>query len=315
MIRDEFFEDPTDGFASVSSQSRFNRMWKKVLAFEERTGLSLDEGFTREQYVSLFNSMRIRHVNLFVTSYKSDLMSYVRYLIANKVLPEEQEAILASVTVDDLSIISEESEDVIHYYKNVAMLRESIQDTIANGTNVVDKTLYDLPAVMLYLAWYGLTEEQILNFRKDAVLEDGIMVDGIKIEIPFKIMQVIKRLRDSEGYDQQARGVIFHKYVASDYLIRTERKAKITLDNLRTFLYRFNKISDRRYSLRYDVVHQSGIFYRAYILECESTSFDLDDPAFASKVFCEEFSNQTWQDRVKLKARVKDYGLYKQLFS
>ncbi len=314
MIRNKFFEDSTGGFASVSSQSRFSRMWKKVLAFEERTGLSLDEGFTREQYVSLFNSMKIRHVNLFATSYKSDLMRYVRYLIANKVLPEEQETILASITMDDLRIKSDEGEEVVHYYKNVAMLREAIEDTI-NTSESYDETLHDLPAVMLYLAWYGLTEEQILNFRKDAVLEDGIMVDGVKIEIPFEIMQIIKRLRDADGYYQQARGVIFHKYVASDYLIRTERKEKITLDNLRTFLYRFNKISDKRYSLRYDVVHQSGIFYRAYILECESTGFNLNDPTFASKVFCEEFSNRTYQDRVKHKTRVKDYGLYKQLFS
>lgn len=315
MIRDKFFGDSTDGFASVSSQSRFNRMWKYVLAFEKRTGLSLDDGFTREQYISLFNSMKIRHVNLFMTSYKTDLMSYVRYLITNSVLPKDQEAILASVTVDDLSIISEESEDVVHYYKNIAMLRGKIEDTIENGSNDTDKTLYDLPAVMLYFAWYGLTEEQIINFRKDAVLEDGIMVDGTKIEIPFEIMQMVKRLRDTEGYEQKAKGVIFHKYVESEYLIRTERKGKITLDNLKTFLYRFNKICDRRYSLSYDVVHQSGIFYRAYMLECESTSFNLEDPAFASKVFCEEFSDRTWQDRVKLKARVKDYGLYKQLFT
>lgn len=314
MIRNQFFEDPTGGFASVSSQSRFRRMWKKVLAFEERTGLSLDKGFTREQYVSLFNSMVIRHVNLFVTSYKTDLMSYVRYMVANGALPKEQEAVLASVTVDDLSVKNNDGSDVVRYYKNVAMLREAIEDTI-KASKSYDETLHDLPAVMLYLAWYGLTEEQILNFRKDDVLQDGIMVDGEKIEIPFDIMRVFKRLRDADGYSQQAKGVIFHKYTASEYLIRTERKGKITLDNLRTSLYRFNRISDRRYSLRYDVVHQSGIFYRAYILECESTSFDLNDPVFASKVFCEEFSNQTWQDCVKHKARVKDYELYKKLFS
>lgn len=308
MIRSKFFEDTTGGFASVSSPSRFNRMWKKVLVFEERTGLSLDKGFTREQYVSLFNSMKIRHVNLFVT-YKSDLMSYVRYLIANKVLPEEHEAILSSITVNDLSIKSDEGSEVVHYYKNVAMLREAIEDTIKTSESY-DETLYDLPSVMLYLAWYGLTEEQILNFPKNAVMEDGIIVNGAKIEIPFGIMQVFKRLRDADGYFQQAKGVIFHKYTDSEYLIRTERKEKITLDNLRTLLYRFNKISDRRYSLRYDVVHQSGIFYRAYILECESTSFDLGDPVFAAKVFCDEFSN-----RAKHRARVRDYGLYKQLFS
>lgn len=310
MIRDKFFEDPTGGFAAVNNQSRFKRVWEMVLAFEERTGLSLDKGLTREQYVSLFNSMKIRHVNLFRSSYRPDLMCYVRYLIANNVLPKEQETILASITVDDLSI---DNAEVVYYYKNINMLREAIEDTIKIAESY-DETLYDLPAAILYLAWYGLTEEQIINFRKDAVLEDGIMVDGAKIEVPFGIMQVFSRLRDTDGYFQQARGVIFHKYVASDYLIRTERKAKITVDNLRTFLYRFNKISDRRYSLSYDVVHQSGIFFRAHILECESTKFDLNNPAFASKVFCEKFSNESYEDYRRLRVRIKDYRLYKKLF-
>lgn len=313
MIRNKFFDDPTGGFATLKNQKRFNQMWRKILTFEERTGLSLDKGLTREQYVSLFNSLKIRHVNIFPSN-KADLLAYVRYLIAAGELPKEQESILVSVTVDDLSIKSTESEEVVHYYKNVAMLQEAIEDTIKTSESY-DETLYDLPATILYLAWYGLTEEQIINFRKDAVLENGIMVDGAEIEIPFNIMQIIRRLRDADGYSQQAKGVIFRKYVASDYLIRTERKDKIEIDNLRTLLYRFNRISDRRYSLRYDVIHQSGIFHRAYMQECTSTNFDLNDAVFASKVFCEKLSSETNAERVKLVARIRDYQLYKQLFS
>lgn len=96
----------------------------------------------------------------------------------------------------------------------------------------------------------------------------------------------------------------------SEYLIRTERNPQIDLDNMRGMLYRLNAIAGRVYSLRYDVVYISGIFYRAYRLECESSSFDLDDPEFASKVFCEDLNN-----KAKRVARVRDYKLYKQLFT
>ena len=67
-----------------------------------------------------------------------------------------------------------------------------------------DETLFDLPAVILYLAWFGLTEEQIINFPKEDVLDDGVMINGEKTEMPFEILQVFKRLRDAEGYYQQA---------------------------------------------------------------------------------------------------------------
>lgn len=141
------------------------------------------------------------------------------------VLPEEQESILASVTVDDLKI---NEAGGVQYYKNLGMLHQAIQDSI-KVSECYDKTLYDLPAAILYLAWYGLTEEQIINFPKENVLDDGVIINGVKTEMPFEILQVFTRLRDSEGYYQQARGVIFRAYVYSDNLIRTERNSKIIL--------------------------------------------------------------------------------------
>ena len=79
---------------------------------------------------------------------------------------------------------------------------------------------------------------------------------------------------------------------------------------IRDRLYRFNNITGRAYSLRYDVAHQSGIFYRAYLLEGEGGTFDLTDPDFASMVFCEDLHEST-----KRNAKIKDYQIFKRLFS
>lgn len=304
MIRNKFFEDPDSGHSKVSVKQNFDRAWKKVLAYEEQTGKSLDNGFTKEQYISMFNSMRIRHTSIFF-NYKSHVMSYVRYLISNGVLPAEQESILASVTVDDLKINETSG---VQYYKNLGLLHQAIQASIKEA-KCYDKTLFDLPAVILYLAWFGLTEEQIISFSKADVLDDGVMINGEKANVPFEILQVFKRLRDSDGYYQQARGVIFRAYVYSDNLIRTERNGKINVSKMQGLVNRLNALMNGAYSLRYNVIHQSGIFYRAHLLECESTQFNLDDPEFASKVFCEDLSS-----KVKRTARIRDYKLYKQLF-
>lgn len=304
MIRNKFFEDPDDGYAKVGAKINFDIVWKKVLAYEEKTGQSLDNGFTKEQYVSMFNSMRVRHTSIFF-NYKSHVMSYVRYLIANGVLPAEQEAILASVNVGDLKINETSG---VQYYKNLRMLHQAIQESI-KVSECYDETLFDLPAVILYLAWFGLTEEQIINFPKEDVLDDGVMINGEKIEMPIEILRVFKRLRDTRGYYQKARGIIFHAYACSDNLIRTERNSKINVSKMQGLVNRLNALTDGTYSLRYNVIHQSGIFYRAHLLECESTQFNLNDPGFASKVFCEDLSST-----VKRTARIRDYKLYKQLF-
>lgn len=305
MIRKKFFEDSEHGCSSFANPNVFSQIWKKVEAYEQESGKSLDNGFTKEEYVSMFNSMRIRHAGT-LPNHKAVVMHYVRYLIANGVLPAEQEQILASVTTDDLSIKNSKH---VHYFKNLAMLQNAISDSVRAAGNY-DDTLFDLPSAILFLAWYGFTEEEIINFRKDAVLEDGVMHGDEKIEMPYEVCRLFERLRDADGYYQQARGLIFHKYMYSEYLIRTERNHQIDLDNMRGMLYRLNSIAGRVYSLRYDVVYLSGVFCRAYRLECESSDFNLSDPAFASKVFCEDLSS-----KAKLTARVRDYKLYKQLFT
>ena len=305
MIRKKFFEDSENGCSSFANPKVFSQVWKKVEAFEKDTGKSLDAGFTKEEFISMFNSMRIRHTFTF-PNHKAAVMHYIRYLIANEVLPTDQEQILASISVDDLSIKDSKH---IHYYKNLAMLQEAIADSVRSSDSY-DDTLYDIPSAILYLAWFGFTEDEILNFKKADVLEDGVMKDGVKIEMPYEVCRLIERLRDAEGYYQQAKGLIFHKYMWSEYLIRTERNPQIDIVKMRGMLSRLNAIAGRVYSLRYDVVYQSGIFYRAYRMECESSNFNLDDKEFASMVFHEDLST-----KAKHTARIRDYKLYKQLFS
>lgn len=306
MIRTKFFEDSDRGYAKVSNQKVFNQVWKKILAFEEKTGLSLDSELTREEYVAMFNSMKVRRTSIF-TNYKRCALAYVRYLIANKALPPKQEGILVSVTVDDLTITEDGCS--IQYYKDLVMLRSAIQDSV-RSSQCYDETMFDPAVVSFYLAWYSLSEQEIIEYPKKNVLDDGIIIHGEKLQIPFDILQIFKRLRDATEYHQQARGVISRKYVYSDYLIRSDRNAQLTIPLLRSLLTRINAVCGKVYSLRYNVVYESGIFNRAYRMECDGFQFDLEDPEVASKVLCEDLSN-----KVRRTARIRDYNLYKQLYN
>lgn len=306
MIRNQFYQDPNGGYAKFSNKKVFDNVWKKVLAYEEKTGLCLDDGFTKEQYIDLFSSMKVRRT-ITLPNCKLCVMAYVRYLVNNNALPPEQEDILASVEIDDVLLADEGSG--VQYYKDLNMLRNAIQDTIRSSESYDESRFYPW-AVALYLAWYGLSEEEIINYPKEDVLDDGIMIHGQKLEIPFDILQIFTRLRDAEGYYQQARGVIFRTYLYSDYLIRTEYKEQITPQLLRSALARFDIISGKVYSLRYNVVHMSGIFNRMYRMENDGFQLNLSDPEVASRVFCEDLSNVT-----KRHFRIRDYNLYKQLYN
>ncbi len=313
MIRTDFFNSSDGGYALFPQQQQFSNTWKKVLAFEKTSGKSLDNGFTKEEYIALFNSILTRSTSTFFND-KKVVMYYVRYLIAHGSLPAQQEEILASVSVDDLRI-KEENKNKIRYFKNLNHLHECIEDTV-KAAGRIDDGCWNVPMSILYLAWFGLTTEQILTLPKKNVLENGIILDNVTIMMPSFVTNVLCELRDSDGFKTRGRGEIKRKYMYSDYLIRTEDSYQLSLPQMRASLSRMDRVMGHVYSLKYNVAYQSGIFYRAYMEECESTEFNLNDVEFASRVFHEDLTakNQIDPDKPR-RERVRDYVLYKQLLS
>ena len=120
------------------------------------------------------------------------------------------------------------------------------------------------------------------------------------------------RLRDAVGYYQKARNVILRKYVESAYLLHTEKSDVLSVHLLHAILNRFNSVSEARRSLSYEVVYRSGIYSRAYELECNSPDFPINRPEFAAKVF--ETDLVSMEDPAKKSRKIKDYEYYKQLF-
>lgn len=311
-MRKNFFTDQNEGYASFPQQKQFTKTWNKVLAFEKNIGKSLDEGYTKEEYVELFNFMLVKKSSTFFNDKKA-VLYYIRYMIAHGELPREQEEILSSVMAEDLSISLGSAR--ITYFKDLNHLKAAIEDTIL-AANRIDDSVFDVPSAVLYLAWFGLTEEQILTLPKTAVDDDGVILNGEKIEMPFFVTDLLTHLRDAEGFETQGRGRIFRKYVYSENLIRTEDSHQLTVFQMRASLSRMDKYSNHEYSLKFDTARQSGIFYRAYMLEQKSSDFNLEDVEFASKVFCENLIGKNEKDiRKPHRERLRDYALYKQLHS
>jgi hypothetical protein len=174
----------------------------------------------------------------------------------------------------------------------------------------VDTTVYSAPICALFLSWLGLTEEEIITFRKDQVLPDGVLVNGEKLELPPFALETMNRYRTTDGYYRKSRGVIFRPYQESDFLLRSDVFPQLTLENLRAQIYKFNKLSNQELSLLTTVAYRSGIFHRAYMIDCQSVEFPLYDREFLESVFHEKFPS-----KAKMRHRIQDYLFYKKLYS
>lgn len=308
MIRSAFFEDPVFTSMGEVQQREERRTLKKVAEFEESTGQALEDGFTREKYVALFNSMKIRRTyNLY--HFKSLLSKYVDYLISNGSLDPEQRGILDSIVIDDLNVTD--------YFKNLNTLYNAVKDTIEYAMeekSCIDEAAFYPAAAAIFLLWYGLTKQEIVDYLKKDILDDGIMIHGEKIVPPYGVLNMLTLARDSDGYFQRAKADIYHKYPYSEYLIRSRYSHHIKVSGITNLIAHANDVKGGEYSLEPNVIRQSGIFFRAYQMECESVDFNLSDPVFASKVFCEDFTGESKKYKVAHTSRIQDFKLYKQLF-
>lgn len=312
--REQFFHGSDGGYESYSHPKNFMQTWKKVLQFEKDAGKTLDEGFTREEYVALFNFVLVRCVSTFYND-KRAVLFYVRYLISKGLLPPEHDETVSGIYSNDLKL---DNSQRVRYFKNLAHLRDAIEESVRCAGRI-DDTMWDVPSAILYLAWYGLTEDQILSLPKSAVTDDGVMLDGELIPMQPFVTDVLTRLRDSEGFRARTKSDngILRRYVYSEFLIRTEDSPQLTHLQMRSNLSRFGNVMGHESSLKFKTARQSGIFYRAYITECESNGLNLDDISVASKVFCEDLSpNESKPDPIKrYRERMRDYAMYKQLFA
>ena len=309
MMREQIVKEILDQKTNASNM--FRQVWKHVLDYEASSGNSLDNGLTREQYIDLLSSFCRRRAGF--TGRKSALMTYVKAMVETGDLAEDQVSILSSVHFPDLNItgttVQAKNSDVkLSYFKNFQALKSAIAETL-NESDAKYKEKFDIPKAILFLAWFGLTEEEILTLRKEDVVAGGVMVGDRMIKLPEDVIKHINHLALSDGYYQKAKGVIFRRYIPSDYLIRTDRRERLDVPGMRSILYRMNLITGRRFSLSYDTAFYSGVYFRAYMLECESDNFDLSDQAFAAKVLCTDTSTPSMHS-----AAIDNYKMFKKLF-
>lgn len=300
-IRKKFFDTKLVQFPD---KDYFGSMWEKLRAFEEKGGKPIEDGLTKEEYVSLYDAMSIRHSTVF-DKMKVCLTFYMKFLVNEGVLPFSDLELFQSIKFSDVPV---RSIGTVMFYKNIDQLIENIEDS-KMSSDAYDTDRFDMAAGVLYLAWYGFTNEEIANAKKADVTKDGVYKSGSLVHMDKYVIKELLKLVDAEGYYQLARGPIFVRYVKTDFLIRTKKADRVKAKALNNVVWRINEVCDQRYSLSLGVVYKSGVFFRAYMEECAGRKLDLKDMGAVGRALKRKITTP-----MALRSAVNDYLRYKTLF-
>ena len=303
----QFLKDLQTGAAPQACSDPNNIVWKHISAFEETHGKPMEHGYTRQEYLALFASMNIRSASYF-GKLRSAVKAYANYLVSKGLLSSDQPNTINKIKFTEVGIQTRNTSKVI-YFHSLEELEQAIRDTL-DASESYDETRFDMAICALYLAWFGFDRNEIVLLLKRDVQKNGILRNGQLIPMPTSVCTILQRYCQAEGYFQQAKGVILHKYQPSEYLFRSTRLAQITdYSQLTSAINRFKSVLKGKYPLEYDIVRKSGILHRVHKLdlngELKSCAELQDDLQLAAVVF----ENTLTSDQVS--DWFDDFTLYK----
>ena len=304
--RSQYMKLLSSGEITDQSKDVLSAFWKRVQKTEQEIGKELEAGYSEEEYRTLLEKMNVTNVNV-MRIYKSRIKGYIDWLCDNGVLNEQSALYLKAVnynSIDGARVFDS------RYYPTLSALQDDIDDCIDHAQRI-DENIFAMQISALYLAWYGVTVEELFRIKKSDVHEDSITVGDREIYPSTAVMAYIKDYRDAEGFHSQARQIIFLKYMPSDLLFRTPRSPSITSQvMLSTSIHVFTKSGGKETrTLTYDKVYWSGIFNRAYQYELENGAIPMNDLELRERIFQEHYDSMSEANR-----RLTEYRQYQEHF-
>lgn len=302
----EFLETGLSGI-SESDHENFARVWKRAEAWELERGKRFDSELSKDDYLDFMEFSNVRKYSTFV-NYKRLLMYYVRFLADEGLVPVEQPEVLASIQPSQVDITKS---DKIYYFRDIQHLYKAVKETL-DAIDVPDpiENPYFAHTSAIFLAWYGATMDEISSFQKSDVLDAEILLHGEKIPVPYQVLKQLKTYKQMNAYLQYGGNgcIIRRPYENSKFLLRSFHTERMNYKAIKNLFYRFNNILDCKYNLRYEIVWQSGVFFRVMQQEKQDPWIQLRNPEIATKLFCTDLSSPS-----KLTRWLKDYEQYKTL--
>lgn len=284
---------------------RITNLWKRVSRFEAEYKKSIDDGYTKDDYVQLLAALNIRNISGFLST-KSLIRKYVENLIEDGHLPLSSLNDIIHIGYDDLDAAKIFE---LKFFKDFESLQDAITTTLVVADKV-DERIFSTQIAAIYMAWCGLKLEDALKLKKEDVKEDRIQIGDKEIFPNSTIMEFMKDYRDATEYQSAARVTITLKYVPSDWLFRSTKSDHVdSPKTMRIFIRNFGKSAGGDNIFNYDKVYLSGLYHRAYLYECVNGTIKKNDTETISKVFEENYARTSLANN-----RLQSYRKFVQYF-
>jgi hypothetical protein len=215
---------------------------------------------TEEDCIKVCQSFYSRNIKVFCR-YKNVILKYIEFAISRGEMTNAQLKLLDNVKYKDVPVPDGNNET---YFPDFDTLRSAVEETFLSS-DAADRNVY-LPSVAaIYLAWCGVTIDQMCEIRKSDVSFLSVIIDGKAVQLNRAVMRAIEAYIDSVGYGTIYASV--SQYKKSEYLFRTRQKAKLDRSDIKNMFTRFNALNQRKYGLTYKKIYMSGAFRRAYEYE------------------------------------------------
>lgn len=291
---------------SEASASVVESFWGRVAKAEEALGKTMEDGYSKGDYVDLFEKLNMTNQSTFYGT-KSRISSYLKWL--------NNAGLLEQVYIDNLSTIDysslrHDSTYSLKYFKDFKSLQDAIESTLW-AADKIDDGVYAMQISAIYLAWCGLQLEEALAIKKSDIYDDHIVARDKEIYPNSTIMGYIKDYRDAEGFTTKNRGIVMRKYVPSEWLFRTIKSDRIgSPKSARIYIADFGKSSGEDVNIfNYDKIYWSGVFNRAYQYEIANGEIRSGDVATMEKLFNEKYPSGSAANE-----RLREYQSFKQYF-
>lgn len=197
---------------------------------------------------------------------KREIRDYFRWLQTKGININPDIALEISIPISKVLFLIYSSDDIFYYYE---MLFGYLQKTsVINGANF-DKRSYLMSYAAGILAFYGLTEEQIINLDLSDVQPDGII--GYDLPLSDKDMTILLEYKNTTKLANKMP-LLGTKYIRSPYLNAQNIDSaylsrpiwRIKFDEEHEFLKSLLRVSN---------LYQLGIYNRTYFHEKQHKEF------------------------------------------
>lgn len=265
-----------DGYSTkdsviVSTIRTFCTLGDKEHEFNNKSGKDISD-FTAKEITNLLKNVGSQNSTFSVK--KSLIKKYMRWCYDSKIIHDSQ--IVRDIEEIKNDIIDKKSVYQKLFFDSYDSLKSAIIEKLTlTGKGINDKSLYAPYVVAEYLLWYGVRSEDVVEITKSDISING---DNVKIKTNSQLITIDNE--DIAFYIDMC--LKDDSYCKGDYLIRTQRKDKITFEKLSSWASKYfgeSKGNIETRVIQYSKVYLSGQFDRAYKRECdEKMSYHYTDP-------------------------------------